>query len=154
PWRSAQIFGAHWRPSTHVALVVLSVLVAIVIVRNARASADHAVAASLTMLSAAAAYTLPGYVGWSLPAAALDHRGRVARIASAAGIVLVMAYEIGRHPVAGDVGRRLTSLADRGAPVAMALLVVALLTSRVSEERSRSAPGSPSAPASRLPSRS
>jgi hypothetical protein len=153
-WRAAQIFGSHWRPNAHAALLVLAVLVIIVIVRYAPASAAQAVAGSLIMLSLGAAYTLPGYVAWGLPAAALDHRSRVARIGSAGGIVLVMAYELARHPATGVVGRRLTSLADLGAPLAMALLVVALASSGVSPTRSRSAPGGPSAPASRLPSRS
>ena len=43
-------------------------------------------------------------MAWGLPTAALDHRSRLARISAAGGLVLLMTYEVLRHPISrGDV---------------------------------------------------
>lgn len=120
-------FSGFARPSAHLTLALLALLVAVVIVRHAKSSSATAVAAALGMLSLAAAYTLPGYAAWGLPVAALDHRGRVARIVAAAGIVLVITYEILRHPFAGPFGAAVHAAATVGGPIALVVLVIALI---------------------------
>ena len=114
------------RPVSHVALALLAVLVLIVIVRHAHSSPARAVAASLGILSLAASYTLPGYAAWG-SAAGLDHRSRVARIVAAAGIALVLIYEILRHPFRGEIGYVLYQAALDVGPVVLVGLAVALL---------------------------
>lgn len=126
PWSIVALLGFA-RPSAHVALALLALLVLVVIIRHARSNAATAVAASLGMLSLAAAYTLPGYAAWALPTAALDHRSRVARIIAATGVVLVATYEILRHPFAGTIGTALHASATVGGPIALVALVVALV---------------------------
>jgi dolichol-phosphate mannosyltransferase len=125
-WSTLPLLGLT-RPGAHVALALLALLVAVVIVRHAQSGAATAVAASLGMLSLAAAYTLPGYAAWALPAAALDHRSRVARIVASTGIALVVTYEILRHPFAGAEGSALHTVASVGGPLVLVGLVVALL---------------------------
>ncbi|MFI5053057.1 MAG: glycosyltransferase, partial [Acidimicrobiia bacterium] len=126
PWSALPLVGFA-RPSSHLALASLALLVLVVIVRHAKSGPAPAVAASLGMLSLAAAYTLPGYAAWGLPTAALDHRGREARIVAATGAVLVVTYEILRHPFAGLFGDALHDAAIFGGPLVMAALVIALL---------------------------
>jgi dolichol-phosphate mannosyltransferase len=118
-------------PTTELALVATGVVVCWVLLRTARSGPEVAVPASLTALTLGAAYTLPGYVGWALPTAALQHRSRVARIAAYQAVVLVMAYEIVRQPLPGPVGHDLFQLALVGGPVlALGLLVALVLTPR------------------------
>lgn len=126
PWSLVALLGFA-QPSVHVALALLALLVLVVIMRHARNNATTAVTASLGMLSLAAAYTLPGYAAWALPTAALDHRGRVARIIAAAGVVLVVTYEILRHPFVGTTGAALHATATFGGPIALLALVIALV---------------------------
>jgi len=125
-WSSLSLVGVAL-PGTHLALALLAVVVLVVIVRHARSRSSTAVAAALGMLSLAAAYTLPGYAAWGLPAAALDHRGRVARILAAAGVVFIVTYEIVQHPFSGVIGSALHTLATVGGPLAVLALVVLLL---------------------------
>jgi hypothetical protein len=125
-WSTLPVLGLT-RPVSHVALALLAVLVLIVLVRHAHSSPGTAVAASLGMLSLGAAYTLPGYVAWGLPAAALDHRSRVARIVAAAGIALVVIYEILRHPFPGEAGSVLNQATINLGPFVLVGLAVALL---------------------------
>ena len=126
PWSLVALLGFA-QPSVHVALALLALLVLVVIMRHARNNATTAVTASLGMLSLAAAYTLPGYAAWALPTAALDHRGRVARIIAAAGVVLVVTYEILRHPFVGTTGAALHATATFGGPIVLLALVIALV---------------------------
>ena len=126
PWSILPLLGFA-RPSAHAALALLALLVLIVIVRHARSNAATAVTASLGMLSLAAAYTLPGYAAWGLPTAALDHRSRVARIIASTGVVLVITYEILRHPFTGTIGTALHATATVGGPIALVALVIALV---------------------------
>ncbi len=102
------------------ALVVAGVAVCWVLLRSARSGPAVAVPAALTALTLAAAYTLSGYVGWALPTAALQHRGRVARIAALQAVVLVMAYEIVRQPIRGPFGHDLFQVAVIGGPLILA----------------------------------
>jgi dolichol-phosphate mannosyltransferase len=129
PWSALSAFGIA-EPGPHVALVILAVLVLIVVVRHARSVPSTAVAASAGMLTLGASYTLPGYAAWGLPVAALDHRSRVSRIVAATGLVLLMTYEILRHPVAGAAGTALHTTAVVGGPLLMTVLVVVLLRTR------------------------
>ncbi len=124
-WSTLPLTGVRL-PSVHFALALLALLVLVVVVRHAHSTSSTAVAASLGMLSLAAAYTLPGYAGWGLPAAALEHRDRVARIVAATGVVLVVTYEILRHPFPGGAGSLLHTFASVGGPVALVALIVLL----------------------------
>ena len=106
---------------------MVGLVVCWVLLRSARSGPEIAVPATLTALTLGAAYTLSGYVGWALPTAALQHRGRVARIAAYQGVVLVMAYEIVRQPVPGAFGADLHQLAVVGGPLIVVGLLVALV---------------------------
>lgn len=82
--------------------------------------------ATVTALTQGATYTLPGYVGWALPVGALDHRSRVSRLAAAQGVILVAAYEVIRHPLAGAAGDASANVARVGGPLATLGLMVLL----------------------------
>jgi dolichol-phosphate mannosyltransferase len=114
-------------PTTELALLVAGILVCWVMLRTARSGPEVAVPAALTALTLGAAYTLPGYPAWALPTAALQHRGRVARIAALQAVVLVMAYEIVRQPIPGRLGHALFQVALIGGPLVIFGLVVALV---------------------------
>jgi dolichol-phosphate mannosyltransferase len=151
PWSALPLSGL-MRPSAHLALALLALLVLIVIVRHKKSSTSTAVAASLGMLSLAAAYTLPAYAAWGLPAAALDHRSRVARIVAATGVVLVVTYEILRHPFAGVIGSALQVLATAGGPLtllALAILLVRTPRPSINEETPMTITKLPTLPESR-----
>jgi dolichol-phosphate mannosyltransferase len=126
PWSLLATFGLT-KPSPHVPLAILAVLVALVTVRHARSRPDTAVAATSGMLALGASYTLPGYATWGLPVAALDHRSRVSRIVAATGLVMVMTYEVLRHPIPGPIGSDLHPAAAVGGPLLMLVLLIALL---------------------------
>ncbi len=134
PWSLLSTLGVT-KPSPHVALAFLAILVVVVVVRQAHSSDGSAVAASSGMLALAASYTLPGYVAWGLSAAALDHQSRVSRIVAATGVVLLITYEVVRHPVAGPIGAALNALAGTGGPLLMIVLVIALLRTRAHQRR-------------------
>ena len=141
-WRLLPLAG-HQLPATHLALAVLGLVVGWVLLRSARSGPEVAVPATLTALTLGAAYTLPGYVGWALPTAALQHAGRVARIAALQGVVLVMAYEIVRQPVRGRIGVDLHQLAVIGGPIVVLGLLAALVVT--TSGRRSPALGSPTA---------
>ena len=128
--------GSLWRllprlgrslPSTHVVLAVLAVLVLLVITRSARRGPAIAVTAAVATLSAGAAYTLAGYVGWALPTAALDHESKVARLAAAEAVLLVAVYQVLRHPFPGWIGTSLMNVAEIGGPLGMLVILVLLV---------------------------
>ena len=148
PWSIVRHLGAS-QPDPHVALALLALLVLIVIARHRHDTPGTAVTASLAMLGLAASYTLPGYLAWGLPAAALDHRSRVSRIAAAAGVVLVVTYEIVRHRFAGSTGHALFTVVSIGGPFFMLALVVALVRTRThpTQERTPMTMTAPLAPA-------
>jgi hypothetical protein len=124
-WQVFPILGSHF-PSTHVAIALLALPCLLVILAYA-GDAAAGVTASLTALTLGAAYMLPGYAGWALPAASLDHTSRVSRIAMAEGVVLVAAYEVFRHPFGGPIGDALEQLATFGAPLAVFALLAWLI---------------------------
>lgn len=126
PWRLLPFLG-HELPATEVALAAVGLVVCWVLLRSARSGPEVAVPATLTALTLGAAYTMSGYVSWALPTAALQHRGRVARIAACQAVVLVMAYEIVRQPIPGAFGHDLHQLAVIGGPLIVLGLLVALV---------------------------
>ncbi len=126
-WRLVPMVLGGSLPTTQLALAVVGFVVCWVLLRSARSGPEVAVPATLTALTLGAAYTLSGYVGWALPTAALQHRGRVARIAAYQGVVLVMAYEIVRQPVPGAFGADLHQLAAVGGPLIVLGLLAALV---------------------------
>jgi dolichol-phosphate mannosyltransferase len=125
-------------PGAHLALAVLGVLVLVVLVRHARGPAHEAVAGSLSMLALGASWALPGYMAWGLPAAALDHRSRLARICAGGGIVLLVTYEVLRHPFTD--GALLFHTALVAGPLIMVALIIGLLSTRATPPPRRSLP--------------
>jgi hypothetical protein len=133
-WHVFPMLGFHF-PSTHIAIALLALPSLLVILAYAGDPAA-CVTASLTALTLGAAYMLPGYAGWALPAASLDHTSRVSRITSAQGVVLVAVYEVFRHPFGGLIGDALTQVADFGAPLAVLTLLAWLIRDGVSRRGS------------------
>jgi hypothetical protein len=124
-WKLFPIVGVA-APATGVAIAFLGGFVLFVMFRSARRDPRSAVPATMTALTLGSAYTLPGYVSWALPVAALDHESRVSRLAAAQGVVLVAVYEVIRHPFPGLAGDALTNAALVGGPLA-SLGLIALL---------------------------
>ena len=81
------------------------------------------------MLAVGASWALPGYMAWGMPAAALDHRSRLARISAAGGLVLLLTYDVLRHPLPSD---QLARAALVYGPLLMVALIIGLLTTRTS----------------------
>jgi dolichol-phosphate mannosyltransferase len=125
-------------PDAQLALAALAVLVVVVLARHARGPASDAAAASLTMLSLGAAWALPGYAVWGMPAAALDHRSRIAHISAASGLALLLTYEILRHPFTD--GALLFNAALFLGPMAMIVLIIRLLRTRAARPAPRRIP--------------
>jgi dolichol-phosphate mannosyltransferase len=127
PWQLAHAADLRL-PDPHVALAVLAGLVALVLLRHARGPISDAVAAPLAMLGLGASWVLPGYAAWALPTAALDHRSRVARLAAAGGLAVVLVYELLRNPIPhGDVLLQTVAIAG---PLVIAVLVFGLALTR------------------------
>jgi hypothetical protein len=125
-WRLLPAIGQPL-PVMHVTLAVLGIVVCWVLLRSARSGPEVAVPASLTALTLGTAYTLPGYVGWALPTAALRPRSFVARIAALQGVVLLLTYEIASDRVPGRVGADLFHVAVILGPCILLGLLVALV---------------------------
>jgi hypothetical protein len=127
-WRGLSTQGVSL-PSRDVMLVVLGALVVWVLVRAARRGTEVAVPATTTALTLGASYTLPGYVAWAMPTAALRPHSVIARIVAGQGVLLVLAYEVARHPIGSAFGHALTQIAEVAAPAMTLALVVVLLWS-------------------------
>jgi dolichol-phosphate mannosyltransferase len=135
-------------PTTQLALALAGVVVCLVLLRSARSGPEVAVPATTTALTLGAAYTLPGYVGWALPTAALRHREPFARVAAYQAVLLVVAYEIVRHPLSGRLGDDLDQLVQIVGPlIVLALLIRLVIAVRA---RPRSEQPGPSSPARAL----
>ena len=136
-WHVVGILG-HELPTTHLTLAFLA-LVTIVVILGFADDPPADVTASLTTLTLGAAYMLPGYVGWSLPTAALHPKSLVSRIAAAEGVLLVASYEIVREHLVGPVGSAITRADKQVAPFAilgfLAVLVGAALQARLAARR-------------------
>ncbi len=154
-WQVLAVAGAKL-PATHLALVPIGGLVCWVMWRSARSGPETAVPATLTALTLSAPYTLPGYVAWALPVAALRHRSRISRIVACQAVVLVAAYAIVRHPFNGALDHVLVVVATVGAPLAglalLACLVRSVHLSRPTDQEVSSCPplrsdGAPPSPA-------
>jgi len=127
-WRLVTQLGRDL-PSTQLALAIAGVVVCVVMLRSARSGPEVTVPATTTALTLGAAYTLPGYVGWALPAAALRHREPFARVAAYQAVVLVAAYEVVRHPLPGWFGNVLYQIVSIGGPLLVLLLLARLVLS-------------------------
>jgi hypothetical protein len=125
-WRLLPQLGREL-PSTQLALALVGVVVCGVLLRSARSGPEVAVPATTTALTLGAAYTLPGYVGWALPAAALRHREPFARVAAYQAVVLVAAYEVVRHPLPGRLGNDLFQFVEFAGPLLVLLLLARLV---------------------------
>ena len=115
------------------------VTAAVVVVCLWRYTKDDPVEAGLAGPAAfllAAPFVLPGYIGWVLPGAALEHNRRTARVIALQATLLVGAYEIFRTPMSGPVGDAVSGAAGLLTP----LLGIALLVAFVARPRA-GAPG-------------
>jgi dolichol-phosphate mannosyltransferase len=116
-------FASGKLPSTHLALVPIGCFVVWILWRSARSGPETSVPATLSALTLSAPYTLPGYVAWALPTAALRHRSRVSRVVACQSVLLVAAYAVIRHPFTGRIGDALTAVATVGGPFAGIVLL-------------------------------
>jgi dolichol-phosphate mannosyltransferase len=107
------------------------------------------VPATTTALTLGAAYSLPGYVGWALPTAALRHREPFARVAAYQAILLVAAYEIVRHPLAGRFGNDLSRAVTIVGPFVVLALLARLVL--VAGKRARGDDVKPAPPRGGMP---
>jgi hypothetical protein len=113
--------------STTVAMVATAAVVAVGLWRDTK---DEPALAGVTAPAAyllAAPYVLPGYLGWALPGAALQHSRRTARIVALQGTLLVGAYEIFSIRSSGPVGTALSGMAEVVAPLLGIVLLVTYL---------------------------
>jgi hypothetical protein len=113
-------------PTTQLALAIAGIVVCWVLLRSARSGPEVSVPATTTALTLGAAYTLPGYVGWALPTAALRHREPFARVAAYQAVVLVAAYEVVRHPLPGRFGNDLNQFVEIAGPLIVLVLLARL----------------------------
>ncbi len=113
-------------PSTHLVLGVLAVLV-LVVMMKLRHRPNGAMAGSLAMLTLGASYTLPGYTGWALPSAAANEPSGIAGIVAAQGVLLTLVVGLSRRGWFAISVDGLPQLLRVLAPLAMVILVVALL---------------------------
>ncbi len=113
--------------STTAAMVVTAAVVTVCLWRQTRHDPAQAGIAGPTAFLLAAPYVLPGYLGWVLPGAALQHERPAARIIALQATLLVGAYEIFQHPPPGVVGDALTTTTQLLAPLLGAALLVAYL---------------------------
>jgi hypothetical protein len=119
--------------STTAAMVVTAAVVVACLWRYTKDDPAEAGIAGPVAFLLAAPFVLPGYLGWVLPGAALQHDGRTARIIALQATLLVGAYEIFRTPMSGPVGDALSGAAGLLAP----LLGIALLVAYLARPRAR-----------------
>jgi hypothetical protein len=113
--------------STTAAMVVTAAVVVVCLWRYAKNDPVEAGITGPTAFLLAAPFVLPGYLGWVLPGAALQHNRRTARIIALQATLLVGAYEIFRTPMSGPVGDALSGAAGLLAPLLGIALLVAYL---------------------------
>jgi hypothetical protein len=131
--------------STTAAMVVTAAVVVVCLWRYTKDDAVDAGLAGPAAFLLAAPFVLPGYLGWVLPGAALQHNRRTARIIALQATLLVAAYEIFRTPMSGPVGDALSSAAELLAPIlGIALLVAYLARPRASGAHGWAKDGAPS----------
>jgi Glycosyltransferase family 87 len=119
--------------STTAAMVVTAAVVVVCLWRYTKDDPMEAGIAGPAAFLFAAPFVLPGYLGWVLPGAALQHNGRTARIIALQATLLVGAYEIFRTPMSGPVADALSGAAGLLAP----LLGIALLVAYIARPRAR-----------------
>jgi hypothetical protein len=119
--------------STTVAMLVTAAVVVVCLWRYTKDDPAEAGIAGPAAFLLAAPFVLPGYLGWVLPGAALQHNRRTARIIALQATLLVGAYEIFRLRMSGPVGDAVSGAAGLLAP----LLGIALLVAFVARPRRR-----------------
>jgi hypothetical protein len=119
--------------STTAAMVVTAAVVVVCLWRYTKDDPVEAGIAGPAAFLLAAPFVLPGYLGWVLPGAALQHNRSTARIIALQATLLVGAYEIFRTPMSGPVGDALSGAAGLLAP----LLGIVLLVAYVARPRAR-----------------
>ena len=124
-WDAPPHFGFPAIPTT-AATVVTAAVVALCLWRHTRDDSVQAGIAGPAAFLLAAPYVLPGYLGWVLSGAALEHNRRTARIIALQATLLVGAYEIAGVRTSA-VGGALSGTAKLLAP----LLGIALLVAYV-----------------------
>jgi hypothetical protein len=113
--------------STTAAMAVAAAVVVVCLWRDTKDEPAQAGVTGLAAFLLAAPYVLPGYLGWVLPGAALQHNRRMARIIALQATLLVGAYEIFRIRTSGPVGDALSGAAGLLAPLLGIVLLVAYL---------------------------
>ena len=113
--------------SSTTAMIVAAAAVAVALWRYTRDDPVQAGIAGPAAFLLAGPYVLPGYLGWVLPGAALEHNRRTARIIALQATLLVGAYEIFHMPSSGLIADALTSSAGLLAPLLGVVLLVAFL---------------------------
>ena len=89
--------------STTVAMVATAAVVAVCLWRDTKDGPAPAGVTGPAAFLLAAPYVLPGYLGWVLPGAALEHNRRTARIIALQATLLVGAYAIFRVRGSGSI---------------------------------------------------
>jgi hypothetical protein len=122
--------------ATTLATLVTAAVVAVSLWRRTRDDPAEAGIAGPAAFLLAAPYVLPGYLGWVLPGAALDHNRPTSRIVALQATLLVGAYAVFRHQPPGIVGDAITVTTALLVPIAGLALLVAYLA----KPRERSSP--------------
>jgi hypothetical protein len=125
-WSKIPRLGLPDVPATITSLVTAAI-VAVCLWRQTR---DTPVQAGITGPAAfllAAPFVLPGYLGWVLPGAALEHRRPTSRIIALQATLLVGAYAVFVHPPGNVFGDGLVAVTDWIAPLLGAALLVAFV---------------------------
>jgi hypothetical protein len=119
-WEPLHRIGMSARP----AMVVAVAAVAVCVVRQTRDDPAQAAIAGPAAFLLAAPYVLPGYLGWVLPGAALDHDRVTARVVALQATLLVGAYAVLRHQPTGTFGDVLAGATYVLAPLLGAALLL------------------------------
>jgi hypothetical protein len=125
-WSEFSRLGLPAVPITLSTLVTAAV-VAAALLRRTRCDAAEAGIAGPAAFLLAAPYVLPGYLGWILPGAAVEHRSRTSRIVALQATLLVGFYALIRHRPPGFVGDAVVASTALVTPLLGVALLVAYL---------------------------
>ena len=134
-------------PPSRVAVVVAALLTVVVLLRHLRGRPALAFAAALAAWTLALPYLLAGYLGWSLPTAALERRSRVGAVLAVDSVALAVGYSAVRNPAHGW-SDPLAHLAVLAMPVVALVGLLVLLVERPDRRGGRAIRGGSAQPAS------
>jgi hypothetical protein len=113
--------------ATTLATLVTAAVVAVSLWRRTRDDPAEAGIAGPAAFLLAAPYVLPGYLGWVLPAAALNHHRTISRVVALQATLLVGAYAVFNHQPPGIVGDAIAATTALVTPILGLALIVAYL---------------------------